>query len=450
MRLQRKKENALHGVVTEFNRVTRVVARRVEKLKRRQLEELKAARAAEPAIPANSKPKKDKKENRHGIERRGKMWRVRLYDRTTGRQRTWTVSTEEKAKEVRSREYHKLALQAIRMKDAQATGVSDVRFSELLERYKKEWVEPTFSPGAVRAYQSSFDVFELYFIKKQGDPLIHTIRKPHVMQFLAWRRAHPLKGTSLAEVTLKRDRSVLHGLFAFAVKMGLLDREGEGSGFNPVARVDKPKAEKRDAVILSDAEYELLLNECGDDDMLRLFVLTMGETAARSESEVLWVKWEHLDFEDGRVPGDAADAVEPQRGWVTFKNERKGHQNKTKKTRSMPMSTRLRRALEAHAKKYEHATYDGVRSPWVFHYAWTRGKRREGERIVSLRNRFKKAARRAGISPEFTQHDLRHRAGTTFYGINPGLAREALGHGSVVMTEKYVHPKREALRALVK
>src|SRR2546426_4768907 len=83
MRLQRKKENALHGVVTEFNRVMRVVARRVEKLKRRQLEELKAARAAEPAIPANSKPKKDKKENRHGIERRGKMWRGWGYDRTT-------------------------------------------------------------------------------------------------------------------------------------------------------------------------------------------------------------------------------------------------------------------------------------------------------------------------------------------------------------------------------
>ncbi len=376
------------------------------------------------------------KKLRGSVMARGDGWLVRVYDSLSGKQKTWRLSgdyTERKAQEFADAEYDKVKAQVRRMKDTKATGVTKMTFSELLQRYIDEWVKPTFSPGAQRCYEQSFVRFRSYFIDERDNPLIASIKSPDVMKFLSWRRAHPIRGTTLSEATIRRDRSCLHGLFQFAVRLGLLDKDGEGTGVNPVARVPNPKPEERDPVILSDAEYELLLNECASDSMLSMFVLTMGETGARSESEVLWLKWEHLDFENG---------------FLTIKSDRKGHRTKTAKSRRIPMSSRLKKALEAHVAKYEHTTYDGVRSPWVFHYTETRGKQQAGGRIVRLYQPFKRAAKRAGVAA-VTQHDLRHRTASIWAPKSITLAAAALGHSSTKMTERYVHLKPKALQALV-
>lgn len=59
---------------------------------------------------------------------------------------------------------------------------------------------------------------------------------------------------------------------------------------NPVTDAAVPKADKRDAVLLSDDEYEKPLSACGERPMLRLYVLTLGETGMRCESESLWLR----------------------------------------------------------------------------------------------------------------------------------------------------------------
>src|SRR5207249_3784533 len=130
----------------------------------------------------------------------------------------------------------------------------------------------------------------------------------------------------------------------------------------------------------------------------------------------------------------------------------KTHKTKTAKTRRVPMSKRLRAALDAHVKQYGHATYDGVRSPWVFHYTETRGRHHvAGARLTSVRSSFKRAAKRAGISREFCQHDLRHRRATAWLAQGKGLAlvQQALGHSSAKMTERYTHLLPEHLKVLV-
>jgi integrase len=106
---------------------------------------------------------------------------------------------------------------------------------------------------------------------------------------------HPGRGKQpLSNRTSQRDRTVLHTLFAYAEELEL--RDG-----NPVARVKAPKADPRDPVILNAEEYDRFLRECEHNPMLYLYVPTMGETGARSRSEVLQLQWPDVDLDGGFI-----------------------------------------------------------------------------------------------------------------------------------------------------
>jgi integrase len=106
---------------------------------------------------------------------------------------------------------------------------------------------------------------------------------------------HPGRGKEpLSNRRIQRDRAVLHTLFAHAEELELRD----GS---PVARVKVPKADPCDPVILTAEEYVRLLQECAHNPMLYLYVLTMGETGARSRSEVLQLQWPDVDLDGGFI-----------------------------------------------------------------------------------------------------------------------------------------------------
>jgi integrase len=133
------------------------------------------------------------------------------------------------------------------------------------------------------------------------DPKVHEVRPGHVRGFLNWRRVATRqggpKGAKAAERTasartLQKDRAVLHAVFGFAEELEI--RTG-----NPVAKVRPPKADPREPVILTDDQFEALLTACGENDMLRLYVLALGETGGRCESEVLFLQWEDVSLEDG-------------------------------------------------------------------------------------------------------------------------------------------------------
>jgi len=225
--------------------------------------------------------------------------------------------------------------------------------------------------------------------------------------------------------TLQKDRATLHAVFAFAEELEL--REG-----NPVGRVSVPKADPRDPVILSDDQYERLLPECADRPMLRLYVLVLGETGARCESEALYVRWEDVDFEGG---------------FLRIASGRDGHRTKSGKGRWVPMTAVLKQVMREHFAQFRFATYSGKKSLWVFHHPWARRRARAGERIQSLRRAFAAAVARA----ELHQHDLRHRRVTTWLaeGKNPVHVKEALGHADLCTTTAYTHLAREHLSSRV-
>jgi integrase len=81
---------------------------------------------------------------------------------------------------------------------------------------------------------------------------------------------------------------------------------------------------------------------------------------------------------------------------------------------------------------------------------WTARRRgRPGQE--RQRRHFLAAATRAKLSPDFRQHDRRHRRVTTWLaqGAGAALVQEAMGHSSLTVTERYTHLVSSHLKALV-
>jgi integrase len=184
-------------------------------------------------------------------------------------------------------------------------------------------------------------------------------------------------------------------------------------------------------VILSAAEYQRLLDQC-DDPTLRLYVLVLGETGARDESEALWLRWEDVDL-DG--------------GFLRIVSGRNGHRTKSGKDRWTPMTPALVAAMRDHFAAHRLSG----RSEWVFYHNRTRRQYREGDRIKSLRTAVLAAAERAKLPARWHLHDLRHRRVTTWLaeGKDVVKVKEAVGHSDLKTTMGYTHLAREHLRALV-
>jgi integrase len=178
---------------------------------------------------------------------------------------------------------------------------------------------------------------------------VHAVRAAHIKAYLAWRRVRrrkPVTATdgkstdrksAVSNRTLAKDLSVLSRLFAYADELEW--RDG-----NPAARVTAPKHDGRQPVILSDAEYDKLLEACDGRPMLKLYLLTVGELGARNESEVLWLQWPDVELDSG---------------FVRIVTGRGGHRTKTGRSRWVPMSPRLQSAMRAHFARYRFAAYDG-------------------------------------------------------------------------------------------
>jgi integrase len=253
----------------------------------------------------------------------------------------------------------------------------------------------------------------------------------HVRRYLAWRRTHGPHGEPVSREISKRtrqlDRAVLRLAFEQAVDDGYI------SG-NPVSKKTAISPDPRTPVILSDPELESLLAACRHNPFLHLFVLTLAETGARSESEALWLRWEDVHLEDGFI-------------WI---DSGRDHRTKSGKGRWVPMTTSLASAMRSHFAEYRFRVYGSKTSLWVFHHRVGKRSAKAGDRIASLRSGFEKACRDAGMPKGFRQHDLRHRRVTTWLAEkrNPVHVKEAMGHSDIQTTMGYTHLAKEHLRSL--
>lgn len=386
--------------------------------------------------PESEKPRRRKKKRHPGtlVLRGSSYW---LHLSIGGKRHYFTIHTidRQEAEQFAIDKARELEQQLERRRRGLPGGI---RISDLLELFEREQLPP-LAKGTRDAYRDSLKAIRQFFITELADPSLERIRAKDVTAFLSWRRVHRLgelrggakrkKATTVSNRTLQKDRAVLHRVFAIAENLEY--RDG-----NPVSRVDPPKADSREPVILSAAEYERLIAACSDRPLLELYVLTLGEAGLRCESEALRLRWDDVDLDGGFL-------------WIS--TGREGHRTKTGKGRHVPMTPRLAAAMRRHFADRRFSSYAGERPDWVFHHPTTRGTHVSGARVGSLRHSFKKILEQAKLPTNLRQHDLRHRRVTTWLaeGRDVTLVKEAMGHADLRTTMSYTHLAREHLRALV-
>lgn len=309
-----------------------------------------------------------------------------------------------------------------------------IHFSELLARFVKRFV-PGLAEGSQTIYKRAVERFRLFFVENGSDPLVRQMDTDDCAEYLSWRRMHSHDGSErgkpLSGNTLKKDRSVLSKIFSKAIDWDQRDT-------NPVSGTDSPRTDERDPVILTDEQYEGLLAEANasKNPMLARYVLLLGETGVRSDSEGPWIRWEDVDLQEGFL-------------WV--KTGRDGHRTKGGEGRWVPLTPRIRDALREHAARYRLRTYDGKRSPWIFHHEFAFKDVKPGDRMANMRHAFANACERANLPEEFRKHDLRHRRVTTWLaaGHSPVKVQKAMGHSDLKTTMRYYRFVRSHLKSLV-
>ncbi|MBA3340445.1 MAG: tyrosine-type recombinase/integrase [Gemmatimonadaceae bacterium] len=377
-------------------------------------------------------PRKRTKSYPGSITKRAATWRVRLC--VGGTYHSFTVpGTKVEAQNFATVKHAELSRDHGR---AEAGLPAPIRFSALIEDFKT-YELPGLSAGAVQSYRSSLGAFKVFFVDKLGDPFVRDIQRGVVKTFIQWRRSIRFGGLTagtdalaagVSAHTVARDRRVLHRLFNYAVDKDFLEA-------NPCARVTAPKADKRDTPILSSGELEALLKAAEANPMLSLYILLLAETGVRADSEALQLRWEDVDLATGFLHVKSAP----------------GRRTKSGKSRFIPLTSRLRAALQEHAATFRMAVYDTGRSPFVFHHVITTRSAIAGQQIRSIRRSFENAAATAKVPAGFRRHDLRHRRVTTWLaeGKNVVHVKEALGHADLATTMAYTHMVPEHLRALV-
>lgn len=309
--------------------------------------------------------------------------------------------------------------------DGEKQTAVQARIGELFDWFEEDTLSDEndgLAPATRRSYRESLVQFRKFFVKRFHNPLISAIKTRDVKAFAKWRQKQ-----SVSRRTVQKDVVVLHRVFDTAI-----EDEQFGVDTNPVRlRLAKiiGKTTKRVPKILNDKEFELLVAMCGDD-LLRVYVTLLGESALRDESEALWLMKEDIDLEEG---------------FLHVVSGRGGHFTKSRKPRMVPISKALHKALT------EYLALPGPITPWLFHHRVNRRHHKAGGRIRSLRRAVKNAAKLAGIPHNWHLHDLRHRRITIWRrnGMPLPLIQMAAGQVDPHTTDGYTWFDKADLKRLI-
>jgi integrase len=187
-----------------------------------------------------------------------------------------------------------------------------------------------------------------------------------------------------------------------------------------LGRLVLPRVDEKPRTLWSIDETQKFLTWVRDNDPYWYAPMLMAARVGPRRQEIVDLLWKHIDIEHRSI---------------TF------YAPKTGRTRVVPISETLAQAIEWHPRhvRSEHflTTHRG-RTPNPYKYGH------------SLYCAFQRLVERSG-SRRVTFHALRHTAASHLdeMGATTRGLQAMLGHSSIRTTERYVHPKRDALRLVM-
>jgi integrase len=253
--------------------------------------------------------------------------------------------------------------------------------------------------------------FRLYAGPALGQARLDSVTKADIKTLLA-----DMRGAGKGSATVESVKGLLHRLFAVAVDEERITR-------NPVSGIKVERLPRRQPRFLTQDEVRQIAAEV--PDRYRALVLFLAWTGLRvGEASALRVK--NLDLVARTV---LVVENSPEVGGRKYTGL-----TKSGKARTVRFGPALAAILRAHLRAHGRPL-----DPESFVFTSEDG---DQVRQNNFRQRiFQPAARRAGIEPVPTVHDLRHTAASLMAraGFSMREAQEQLGHSHTTMTDRYTH-----------
>ena len=272
----------------------------------------------------------------------------------------------------------------------------DVSFGDFSKEFLDLYSRVNRRPKTIESHENSINHLKAFF---KNCPL-REITPDQAARYIAERRA------KVSAASVNRELSCLKCMLNKAVEWGRLD-------MNPIARVKKLKEPEAKDRTLSIAEVGRLI-ESAAPHLRPVLVLLLG-TGLR-KSEALSLEWKDVDLAKGFI-------------YIGATESKGGH------SRTVPMSVPVYEIL--------HELREHSKSDFVF-------ASKSGKNVTEIKRSFRTALKKAGIKG-VTLHTLRHTFATQAVecGVDLRTLQELLGHRSILMTQRYCHPRPEVKRRAV-
>ncbi len=289
---------------------------------------------------------------------------------------------------------------------------AQMTFAELADHYKKKYLkEPEYVNGrkieglrSLNSVVSRWTVIKDYFGKKK----LRSITHGDIVRFRATRLKTPTVRNKPRSITsVNRELEVLRKMLNIALREGWIIRNPFVRGDVLISKSDEQKRER----ILTREEEERLFSACtGKKEHLRPILICAIDTGMR-RGEILKLKWEDIDFQEGVIIIQAFNT-------------------KTLKDRQVAMTQRLSNELK---RLYG----ESPKEPTLLVFGIT----------DNVKKAFDSARRIAGL-PDVRFHDLRHTHATRLVQHHIPLSEvgRILGHNQPSTTYRYVNANVETAK----
>jgi integrase len=280
--------------------------------------------------------------------------------------------------------------------------------ADLIDEYEK-----IVLPGKKQDADASKATFE-FWRKHLGDYALSAVTPKLIEEKrdrLAREETHHKKPR--APATVLRYMMLLSHAFSTAVNWQWCER-------NPVEAANKPKVNNRRVRYLNDDERERLFTECRASENLDIYlVVVLAMSTGMRKGEIMGMRWEAVTFHE-------------ERGFAKLLLSAEDTKNSTQRSvfiASLAYQL-LHRRRAALTTRETTKTLTGLVFPSSIN----------PKNPVDLRKPWETALTRAEIT-DFRFHDLRHTA-ASYMAMNGATTleiKEALGHKSTAMAERYSH-----------
>ncbi len=288
-------------------------------------------------------------------------------------------------------------------------------FSELISRFL-EMIEKerTLSSNTVRAYKNDLEKFNNWFFETFKTSSLNEMENLTLSQLRSFWAEQRKNG--LSHQSMRRAQSSLRGIFKYAKKHDLVNR-------NPVESMESPRRQRPLPKALEKEELLALLHSPSSETLLGKRDLAILE----------------LLYGSGLRVSELADITFDQ---VSFSTQTARILGKGRKERIVPLTPSSCSALQGYISFRNAQQPEGKNVPNIF-------LNRYGTALTtrSIARLIDKHTRQMALMKNITPHQLRHSFATHLLdgGADIRAVQEMLGHENLSTTQIYTHISKEKL-----